>query len=565
MSFTVEEALSLTQLSGVRVLAGKQGISRTIEHVTVVDAPDAVDWLRGGELVLTTAYIIREAPEAQLEFVHRLAASGAAALGIKLRRFIDALSDDVIAFADSVGLPIIEIPFEVAWIDVITPVLTEVVERQASILKRSLDIHTQFIDTVLHGGEMTDIARVLAGQIGTAVAVTDMKWNVIASAGVPSDYGDGLPASWNEEVSLLRSVGSCASAPESWALSPDMCCLPVCAPGVLEHCVVAAAAGDDTRWGRVLVLEPDQRSFTKMDAIAIGHAVTAATLEALRMKAEENVERRFRFSFWDDLMHRRYESPEALVKRARSFALDLTVSHLVLAAAVDTNGPGHAGAYGDGVLLQDEIVRTVETRSSQLWEAPITCFAYRGGGAILAPWSGPDDPLQAKEKALWLARELHQVLNAEIAPRTVSIGVGRFNSDALSVSRSYQEAHECLALGGIVFGRNRVVHFDELGVYRILSKCMNRSELSTFTQDQLEAIERYDTEHNTELLESLECFVDTGGNAQAAADRIFVHVNTMKYRLRRIERIAGIDLSNHETRFNLELALRVRRYLRATR
>ena len=109
------EALRLAPLAGARVLAGDGGLDRVIEHVTVVDAPDAADWLRGGEFVLTTAYGVKDTPEGQVELIKRMISAGVACLGIKLRRFIDALSDEALACADDADFPVIELPYEVAW------------------------------------------------------------------------------------------------------------------------------------------------------------------------------------------------------------------------------------------------------------------------------------------------------------------------------------------------------------------------------------------------------------------------------------------------------------------
>ena len=52
------------------------------------------------------------------------------------------------------------------------------------------------------------------------------------------------------------------------------------------------------------------------------------------------------------------------------------------------------------------------------------------------------------------------------------------------------------------------------------------------------------------------------GTAKATADKLFLHVNTVKYRLARIQNLAGIDLQEPETRFNLVLALKIRRYIK---
>lgn len=581
MRLTVRETLSLGPLAGARVLAGGRGLDREVEHVTVVDAPDAADWLRGGEFVLTTAYAVRDTREGQVDLIRRLIAVGASALGIKLRRFIDALSDEVLEFAEQAGFPIIEMPYEVAWIDIITPVLGEVLHRQASVLQRSMDIHTQFIQTVLGGGGMQDIAASLGKQIDTAVAVTDMRHTIVASSGSPDQACPGLAAGWAQEVALLASAEDGANVQvgvsfEPWELAPDMSRVRIMVesepdnPGILPHSLIVASIGSDGfRYGRLLAMEVDGRPFGDMDAIAIGHAVTTATLEALRLKAAEDAERRFRVNFWDDLVHMRFESQADAVKKAESFEVDLTRPSIVMTIAPDPTVRSDDGAAllpeSEFVRMQDEIALAVSRFVLSAPNRRLVSFPYRRGVSVILPWSGDkDDVVSPRQEAVRMARELHDCIRAELDPRTVSIGIGRYYKDPVAVAMSYREASQAVALGRIVFGPNSVTHFDSIGAYRVISRCIDQVELKNFARDQLAAIEEYDAGHGTELIATLEAFLGQGCNAQAAADKLYVHVNTLKYRLGRVQRLAGIDLQNPETRFNLELALKIRRYLKAT-
>jgi purine catabolism regulator len=586
LGLTVGEALQIKPLAGARVLAGSGGLDRVIEYVTVVDAPDAADWLRGGEFVLTTAYSVKDTPEGQVDLIERLIKAGAAGLGIKLRRFIDALSDEALASAERANFPIVELPFEVAWADIITPVLGEVLQRQASVLQRSMDMHTQFIDTVISGGGMGDIAATLSGQIEAPVAIVDARWNVVASVGPPDGLADDIELLSSSDARQARQV-SAVEGP--WAMAPEMtrtllepatpasssaaAAAAAAAPAaaVAPHSVIVASIGSDGfRYGRLIVREPDDRPLGNMEAIAIGHAVTTATLEALRLKTAQDVERRYRVNFWDDLMYRRFESPADAVKKAKTFDVDLTRPNIVLTVAPDSingkNGNG-GNALPDPVFvrLQDDITQAVARLSGEVLSGrSIVAFPYRRVVSVIAPWMGDvDDAAGARAEAVSLAETIHSYLKAELAPRTVSIGVGRYHRDPMAVAMSYRESSQAVTLGTMVFGPNRVTHFDDMGAYRIMARCGDHAELRGFVQDHLGEIISYDEARGTELVPTLEAFLEEGCNAQAAADRLFVHVNTLKYRLSRVERLAGIDLAIAETRFNLGLALRIRRYLKA--
>lgn len=561
MRFTVQEVLALKPLEGARVIAGRAGLGNNVEHVTVFDAPDAVNWLRGGELVVTTAYMVKDDPAAQLAFVRSLAGKRASALGIKLRRFIDSLPDEVIAFADEAALPILEIPYEAAWIDIINPVMTEVLERQASVLKRSLEIHTQYIDTVLRGGDLTAVARVLAGQIGTPVAIVDMDWKLLAEAQGESAGMTDRP--WSETLEWIRR----APEPERLAVGvgeSENVSRVYCETPEKERlaAIMATVRIDAARYGRILALEPPDRPMGQMDVIAFEHAATTTALEILKARAASEVERRFRFNFWNDLMHAKFGTKDIMIQRAKALGWDFSVPHFLLVISLD-NGQKLRDAEGKttaGDRIRDRAQKTIESYS-QASRLSLVCFDYRSSIVVLAPLKAPVDSRTVKELGIKTAENLKAAINGDISPNTVSVGVGRFYPEMLEIARTYREAKECLALGRNVFGEDSIIHFDDLGVYRILSKCVNQDEMRSFMDQQIGEIERYDAHHGTNLLESLERFFAAGGNTKDASDAMFVHVNTLKYRLKRIEDLLGADLDNPELRFNLQLAFRIRSFL----
>ena len=230
--------------------------------------------------------------------------------------------------------------------------------------------------------------------------------------------------------------------------------------------------------------EPEGRPLIHMDSIAIGHAVTTATLEALRLKTAQDVERRYRVNFWDDLVHRRFESPADAVKKAKTFDVDLTRPNFVFTVAADP-GPGQHGNGGAAALpdpefvkLQDDITQAVaRLGADQLRGHSIVAFPYRRGVSVIVPWMGDaDDVAAARADAVALAETIHSYLQSELAPRTVSIGVGRYYRDPMAVAMGYRESSQAVTLGTLVFGPNKVKHFDTMGAYRVMSRCNDHGE-----------------------------------------------------------------------------------------
>lgn len=423
---------------------------------------------------------------------------------------------------------------------------------------------------------MPDIPATLSEQIRAPVAIVDNRWTILASAGSLNDACPNLDMSWSEFIGMLRAAmlkkEQVKITSREWGVASDAMRMQISPASqdskIPPHSLITVPIGaEGSSYGRLIVIEVEDRLFSDMDAIAIGHAVTTATVEALRLKTAEDVERRFRVNFWDDLVHQRFDSQIDAVNKAKAFGVDLTCPNIVIAISPD---PDVRGGTSDNLLLapefvrlQDDIVHAISRLSLSRAGGSLVAFPYRNGVSVVVPWRGDrEDALSARSEAIQIATRLHNYLGKEFAPKTVSVGIGRYYQDPMAISMSYREASQSFTLGRSIFGPNSITHFDSIGIYRILLHGANHEELNDFVTCQLGVIAAYDSDHNTDLLTTLEVYLREGCNAKATADKLFLHVNTVKYRLARIQNLAGIDLQEPETRFNLVLALKIRRYLK---
>ena len=129
-------------MRGAAVLAGRSGLDRVVRFVNVMEVPDVLRWTRADELLLTTGYPIRSTPEALDDFVAALDSRRLAGLAVKLGRYLDDLPDAMLASADRLGFPVVQIPDNVGFDEIINQVLTEVLGRQAALLARSEQAHS---------------------------------------------------------------------------------------------------------------------------------------------------------------------------------------------------------------------------------------------------------------------------------------------------------------------------------------------------------------------------------------------------------------------------------------
>ncbi|MDR1193213.1 MAG: PucR family transcriptional regulator ligand-binding domain-containing protein, partial [Peptococcaceae bacterium] len=118
---TINNIMAAPGLEDLAVMAGRNGLDREVRTVTVLDAPDGPKWLKGNELILSSAYLFENNSQLLKEYVSDLINVGASGFGIKMGRFVDGIPKEVAALADQWDFPILKIPYKLVWTDVIAP------------------------------------------------------------------------------------------------------------------------------------------------------------------------------------------------------------------------------------------------------------------------------------------------------------------------------------------------------------------------------------------------------------------------------------------------------------
>jgi purine catabolism regulator len=172
--------------------------------------------------------------------------------------------------------------------------------------------------------------------------------------------------------------------------------------------------------------------------------------------------------------------------------------------------------------------------------------------ALLAPET--DEPEERRRLAEGLRHELDDRLRAV----TVSIGVGRRVDEPVALRRSFVEASRAVDVGRWAKGRHVTAVYDELGIERLLASTPP-DDLAEFVEHAIGPLLAHDRSHQTNLVETLAIWLETRNMAQAAR-QTYVHYNTLKNRLERIEAILGPVLSDPARSLECEVAIHVARH-----
>ena len=127
----VSDVLKLSVMRGVRVVAGEEGLFRKVEHVTVMEVPEIKRWLKGNDFLITSFYSVRKSEEDQCALIRDLADT-CCCIAVKTGQDVKTVAERVTRAADVVDLPVLEIPGELAYIDIIVNVMNLIFEEEGN-------------------------------------------------------------------------------------------------------------------------------------------------------------------------------------------------------------------------------------------------------------------------------------------------------------------------------------------------------------------------------------------------------------------------------------------------
>ncbi len=183
----------------------------------------------------------------------------------------------------------------------------------------------------------------------------------------------------------------------------------------------------------------------------------------------------------------------------------------------------------------------------------------RAGENHVSAFVALDTP-DAIKQARQLADTVHHLAHKEYSKSVVYCGLGRPVQGVSDWLVSHREAQQALLIARRLESK-KPLEFGDLSVHRLLFQLDNNPELHDFCDEMLGALLRYDHVHNSTLVETLNAYFENHGNLSETAKALYIHRNTLQYRMERVGQIAGFDLSNPEQRLAMQLALKAYKLL----
>lgn len=275
-------------------------------------------------------------------------------------------------------------------------------------------------------------------------------------------------------------------------------------------------------------------------------------LVALSIQTEERFQEQqelFKDHFVYDLLYHKFESQKVMIKQGKVWGWNLEKPHhlLLMNIAVSVGAEIHMN-------WMDEILLAMKEHISQM-EEKIIIFPFQDQLVVLLEDGENRSISQRKKHVVEVALQLSKV-TANISHCQCFIGIGKWYQDTTHLNKSYQEAKMALQFGAIWFEHKQVYHINDLGVLRLLIQ-IHQEILRDYKDEYLLPLIESDRESGTDYIKTLQVYIQQKGKINEVSDVLYVHPNTLRNRIKKIEELTGIDLQDPEEFMNLIVAVKI--------
>lgn len=501
---TLRDMMKTTPLRKARLLAGEKGLDAEVVEGNIVEVPDTVRWMRGGEIVFSSGYAFQGDGQQGSQLLIDLKEHGITALALKPGKYLPEIPAEMIERAEELNFPLLEIPGDMPYSVCLEAIFEQLKAQRITELRTITNLQSMLLDASAKGG-VRKICEILQERMGRHVALWNQDWSL--------RYGEDI------QKELAGRLCTCV-VDRPTQIHTDH--------GEMLFCLPLYTTLQNPQ--AYLTIWCVETELTQGEEAIVQYAASLLSMELLKEEELAQQYMRLNGTLLDCLLEGRTLDPAILHRQAAPYQIDLTSPYVVFACRSTGNA-----ALSRMELWQLLLRRTKALQAGVLLTEKSNCFV----GAFFFP-----EEMAGAEKAVFTQA-------AEEKDGSVLFGLSRIGRGLTAFLELAREAEEALRVLCRVPGFSRAARLSDLGIYRIFTELHDSEAMQDLVEQTLGPILRYDAEMKGDLLQTLQMYFSNGNNLRRTADAMFLHKNSISYRLHKAEDLTGRSLTDPQ--FSLEL------------
>lgn len=544
VSVSVNNILKMDAFSDVIVIAGQSGLERQVQNVYVMEVPDIFSYIDKDGLLFTTLYPIADNEAALKSFIVELAKHQLAGVAIKLGRYVPEVPAYMIEQANQLNFPILVLPNEANLSTLTNHILTTLLGMKTSLLEFREAISHQLHSLLLHGADMSQFVQYISQITGASILILDNGLNCIQSS---LDYN-------YDQLHVDRD------AFDNWANRKqydhaNQVVLAINDKGYhANQLFIQAISAGKKGLGYLVVLIDRPEEITKHLDIVVEQAII---LLAFLLQTEQTIiqkERHYLDSFIRDIINERYHSQSEIIEKAKVFRWNFNFPNIILVIKSNIQDSSQRLSTYYKILDSDKIPSII----ADIFDVPSQNCKVTYFNDELLCFIGVAFETRLKQRLERVGESLCSTFK-DYGELAIGISDTIYRID--QVKLAYQHALLVHQIFGSKLGLSSFVQFyDDLGLYKLFHLINDQQQLKDFVQDKLGKVIAYDQQRDINLFDTLVYLIKHNGNLQKTADDMFIHYNSLRYRVNKLKEL-GLILDDGQEFTEIAVACQLHQYL----
>lgn len=520
--FCVKDLKTIKEISHYKVLAGAKGLNRRITRVNIMEVPDVENWVHENEFLVTTGYPFMGDISRLASLIPKLVEKNVAALGIKTKRYIEKVPKDVIACADKYNFPIIELPETTAFSNLVREVMEKIIFREQASVALLQDRIEEISRAVLQDDKMSAILEKIEAMINNPVFIIDDKHMLIAAKDTLELIGSDTEFIYSEIVfnHQIVVVGDKKLKVHTFKLL-------------------------DALYDGIYLVVLEKNLCMPIDIYAIEQLQSLISIKLKTDNMYRNVEQKYVDKFVIDWLSGTITSQVDFELRTQMYGYELKDDCTYRVLIVKNN------YEKDEFHADRKLMSRYKNYESMIGVS--SWLTINDGKIVIIYVKTPKDTIVHEN----ILENIYQVLKRIMEQKDISLCVSSITASPLRVKESYDEVKNIYSSACICGCCDKVISWDELGIYSILTMIKPGANINKFLEKYITPLKEADDKQNSNLFETLETYFNSKSSIKETAANMYVHYNTILYRLEKIKKILGIDFEDTEELLKINLAIKL--------
>ncbi|UCZ54878.1 PucR family transcriptional regulator ligand-binding domain-containing protein [Bacillus shivajii] len=534
---TIREALKLPVLKGTKLIAGNDGVNRSIKWVTTIEIIEDISRFQAGEFIVTTGFGLEKDDHLKNCFLQLIRENSLAGIAIYKGFYLDNVPASFISEANKQQLPLIEIPPSINFSTITKGIVEQIGNQQMRLLEESLSVHKEMTKLALNNDGLDEILNKLSPLTDSSLFVFDDLGQLISSKNLHSAsllVNDKEIVVDNDSRKINDLFHDSENRKNVYTFKWNS-----------FYCFRSPIHAESFTYG-YLVAFHHQHKWSEMDEIIMDHVSTLIGIELVKQYAIEETKVRLRGELVEEILMKDNLNTSAAIKRGKKLGYNLTIPHQAIFIKVSHDQQAYTDKKDWSNHLHYIVLQSFANANRQHILLPKLDSLF----ALIEAEDSSDKTNDMYDCLLNIQERWHNHFDEPL-----KIGVGRLYHSVQQLSLSAKEAEYAVQYSPLLLKESLITHYDELGFYQMLIQMQESGiSLQQFYETHLKGL--IDQKNDRpDLIQTLETYLMYNCHIQKTASHLYIHRHTLKYRLAQIEKKAGVNLQSPRDRMNLHLAI----------